>query len=158
MSDFNLERDTVLKGTVFRVGQIVRGDCEDPACRETDAVLYDTLDDPTLLCVWHSRARSKATPRSQACDRCGSTGNVWRDPVHRRNEYLCINCHDPESLFQNRWANKVRQSSPLHDGPPRAVCAAAGYGTECKGEIKWRGAHNMSLCNKHAGKQSAGPN
>ena len=81
---------------------------------------------------------------------------VWRDPLHRRNEYLCIKCHDPDALFQNRWADKVRQSERL-GLREKVVCDAAGI-TECRGEIKYRGAFKMSLCNKHAGKQGVGPN
>jgi hypothetical protein len=41
----------------------------------------------------------------------------------------------------------------------KAMCEAAGYGTDCKGEVKPRGGQfkGRLLCNKHAGKQSVGP-
>jgi hypothetical protein len=145
------------KGTSFAEDRIVKGDCESPECGETDVLLYAYPSDDLLLCPGCARKRALANPTKQPCDNCGSTGNVWRDPVHRRNEYLCIKCHDPESLFQNRWANKVRESKPL-GMRARVTCALADRGTECKGEIKWRSALSMSVCNKHAGKPGVGPN
>ena len=143
---------TKVKGTVSQLGVWVRGTCG--ACGEKDALLYEAAD--RLVCASDYRSWSAAHPTTQACDSCGSTGNVWRDPLHRRNEYLCIKCHDPEALFQNRWANKVRESLPINSAR-RAVCGVAGI-TDCRGEIKWRSAFNMELCNKHAGKQGVGPN
>lgn len=143
-----------LVGTDSREFRWVRGVCA--WCSDADVLVYVCGDE--LRCAGCTRDWLVEHPTVQACDSCGDTGNVWRDPLHRRNEYLCIRCHDPEAMFQNRWADKVRQSEPLHLGTPRAVCAAKDRGTECKGEIKWRGAHNMQLCNKHAGKQGVGPN
>jgi hypothetical protein len=131
----------------------VRGTCA--ACGEEDALLYDAGGD--LVCAADYRKYAVTHPVPQACDSCGATGNVWRDPLTRKNEYLCIKCHDPEALFQNRWANKVRESTAL-GMREKVVCAAAGYGTDCKGEVKYRGAFRKSLCNKHAGKQGVGPN
>lgn len=116
--------------------------------------MYDT--DGPYVCAACYRVWAAANPLTQACDKCGDTGNVWRDPIHRRNEYLCVRCHDPAALFQNRWANRVRESKPLGIHP-KAKCGAAGI-TDCRGEIKWRGSFNMLLCNKHAGKTGVGPN
>ena len=142
-----------LVGTDSREMRWVRDTCG--ACGAVDELVYVCGD--SLRCAGCTRAWYVENPTPQACDSCGSTGNVWRDPLHRRNEYLCIRCHDPDALFQNRWANKVRQSTPLNNWRT-AVCGARGRGTDCKGEITWRGAHNMELCNKHAGKQGVGPN
>lgn len=143
--------EAAARGTVSRLGVWVRGDC---ACGDAGALLYDTDETGPLVCAQCYRKWTKAQPPvRQTCDACGSDGNVWRDPIHRRNEYLCINCHDPESLFQNRWANKVRESKPLRDAGVR--CGAAGYGTDCSGELKWRGPQGMVLCNKHAGKKGS---
>lgn len=143
-------------GTSFREDRIVRGECE--RCGEADALLYDHWSDEQLVCAGCQRVRAKEHPTPQACDRCGATGNVWRDPVTRKNEYLCERCHDPAKHFQNRWAPTVREGATLGIHP-KAVCAAAGYGTDCKGEVKPRGGQHkgMLLCNKHAGKKSAGP-
>lgn len=144
------------QGTSFRESRIVRGTCE--SCGDADALLYDHWSDEQLVCAGCQRVRVIAHPTKQACDNCGATGNVWRDPIPRKNEYLCAKCHDPEAMFQNRWANSVREGAVLnfHD---KAVCAAKGYGTDCKGEIKPRGGKHrgMLLCNKHAGKTSSGP-
>lgn len=141
-------------GTDSRVGRWVRGRCQ--ACGEEDALLYEAAG--SLVCAADYRTWAAAHPTSQACDVCGDTGNVWRDPLTRKNEYLCIKHHDPDALFQNRWANKVRQSEKL-GVRARAVCEFAGYGTECKGEVKPRGQFQGRLsCNKHAGKQGVGPN
>lgn len=142
----------VLEGTDSRVSRWVRGSCGH--CGDEDVLLYEAGG--ILVCADARRSWAVENPLRQACDSCGDTGNVWRDPLHRRNEYLCIKCHDPEALFQNRWANAVRQSEPL--GVREHIkCSVAGI-TECKGEIKWRGPFNMLLCNKHAGKQGVGPN
>lgn len=154
--DFDWRTQTTLAGTVSRIGQYVRGDC---ACGETDTLVYDSYDDPTLMCAACARVRSNANPREEMCDSCGA-GPAWRDPVTRKNEFFCARCHAANgTVFQNRWSPyKARESKPIHDGAPRAVCAMKGYGTECKGEVKWRGPLNMQACNKHAGKTGVGPN
>lgn len=84
------------EGTSFADERIVRGDCENAGCQETGVLLYSHSSDDALLCPDCSRRRARANPIPQTCDECGATGNVWRDPVHRRNEYLCINHHDHE--------------------------------------------------------------
>lgn len=147
-------------GTSFADNRVVRGVCGQ--CGKDEALLYShpqPAEGDVLMCADCSRKRAKERPTKQACDNCGDTGNVWRDPVTRKNEYLCIKCHDPSALFQNRWANKVRESKPLSIHA-KAVCTAAGYGTDCKGEVKPRGGQHKGrlLCNKHAGKQGVGPN
>lgn len=142
------------RGTSFRENRIVRGTCA--RCGEEDALLYDHETDPTLMCADCSRRRAKANPRKETCDECGREG-AYRDPITRRNEFFCIECHAKHgTVFQNRWSQAPRISVPLgiHD---KAVCEAADYGTECWGEIKWRGEYDKLLCNKHAGKQSSGP-
>jgi predicted RNA-binding Zn-ribbon protein involved in translation (DUF1610 family) len=141
---------TSLKGTCFRVGQIVSGVCA--RCGDVDVLLYDTLDDPMLLCATCSRKRSKETKRKELCDECGAQ-DAWRDPVSRKNEFKCAKCHAAAgTVFQNRWAGSESQPLGVRD---KAKCGLEGYGTECKGEVKWRGPLNMLACNKHAGKTSA---
>lgn len=138
-------------GSCSRTGQYVRGDC---ACGARDELVYDTGE--SLVCASCYRRWAKAHPQKQACDKCGSTGNVWRDPIPRKNEYLCVRCHDPEALFVNRWANKVRESTPL-GLRERVTCELAGYGTACKGEVRWVNALGYSVCNFHRGRKSANP-
>ena len=154
--DFDWRVETVLKGTVSRVEQWVRGDCQ---CGAVDVLLYDTFDDPTLFCASCARMRAKEHPRIERCDDCGR-GPAWRDPITRANAFYCATCHGKRgTVFQNRWATAPRESKPL-GVHPKAVCTAAGYGTECKGEVKPRGGQfkGRLLCNKHAGKQGVGPN
>lgn len=143
------------RGTVSRLGKWVRGDC---ACGDTGALLYDTDLEGPLVCARCYRVWTREQPEvKQACDSCGSRGNVWRDPVTRKDEYLCVRCHDPAALFQNRWANKVRESHAIHAGAPRAQCGLRNRGTECSGEVKPRGGEfkGMQVCNKHAGKKGS---
>lgn len=154
--EFDLTKDTSLKGTVSRIGQYVRGECE--KCHRTDELLYDRFDDPTLLCADCNRDRAKAAgKRQEICDEPGcGTQPAWRDPLTRKNEFFCAQCHAAHgTVFLNRWANKARESKPLRNSG--IVCAAKNYGTDCKGELKWRTAAGMILCNFHAGKKSAGP-
>ncbi len=141
-----------MTGTVSRDGVYVRGRCEQ--CGDDDVLVYDAAG--TLVCAADYRTWARANPPQQACDECGAIGNVWRDPIPRKNEYKCVRCHTPDSLFQNRWANKARFSTPIRPDK-RAKCDASGV-TECKGEVKYRSAMRMSLCNKHAGKTGVGPN
>lgn len=143
--------ETHLVGTCSRVRQFVRGTCAD--CGADGVLVYDAPLEETRLCC-SDCVRVYPRDLRQPCDKCGARGNVWRDPIHRRNEYLCINCHDPEALFQNRWANKARESFALGIRE-RVKCAAAGYGTDCKGEIRWDSKLAKQLCNKHRGRKSA---
>lgn len=144
---FDWRTQTTLKGTVSRLGQYVRGNC---ACGEEDVLVYDTYDDETLMCAGCSRVRSLANPRVELCDDCGAK-HAWRDPIAEGGKvFRCGRCHARAgTVFQNRWSTAPRT---IKTG--MAKCDARGI-TECKGEIKWRGAHKRSLCNKHAGVKSA---
>lgn len=65
-------------------------------CGATD--LQKMQDDPLgetadKICVPCYRVRVKRTPpTTTACDTCGAP-NAFRNPKHRRNEYLCMPCH-----------------------------------------------------------------
>lgn len=134
-----------------RVGQWVRGDCP---CGAADVLVYETFWHPELVCAECARAGSvlgSGAYGAQPCDACGAAGAVWRDPSHRRNEYFCVSHHAPDALVA-RPALEARVSKPLGTRE-RDRCAARGV-TDCLGEVKWRGPHGMSLCNKHAGKVS----
>lgn len=153
---FDWRTQTARLGTVSRIGRYVRGDCAWPAgCTESDTLLYASDTDDTLLCVWHSRARAKdAPPRTESCDRCGHVG-AWRDPLSGINEFKCATCHGKEgTAVTNRWSVGAREGRVL-GMKDKAKCELAGYGTDCKGEVKWRGALDMEACNFHAGKKSA---
>jgi len=153
MPDFDWRTETVLKGTVSRLQQWVRGDC---ACGAEDVLVYDTHGDETLMCADCSRRRAVANPRKETCDDCGAEG-AWRDPITGANDFYCAQHHAARGqVFQNRWADAARvgRSLGIREKPK---CAVADKGTDCKGEVKWRSADSMLLCNKHAGKQSKGP-
>lgn len=154
--DFDWQNETSLKGTVSRLGRYVRGQCEVDGCPEDDALLYDSWDDSTLMCAPHSRRRAKDVKHVERCDKCGRE-NAWRDPLSGKNEFFCAQCHaENGTVFQNRWADRARVGRVL-GLRERVKCEAAGYGSDCKGEIKYRSAQKMTLCNGHAGKKSAGP-
>ena len=152
--DFDWRTQTTLKGTVSRVGQWVRGDCQVDGCGERDVLLYDSHDDATLMCTTHSRARAQENPRVEMCDDCGESP-AWRDPIAEGGKvFRCARCHGEKGTYlPNRWAPKSRL---LNTGTPRAQCSMRGI-TECRGEIKWRGPLNAMACNKHAGRTSSGP-
>lgn len=146
--DFDWRTQTTLKGTVSRVGQWVRGNC---VCGDEDVLVYDTEDDPTLMCAECSRDRARANPRIETCDECGAS-HAWRDPVTGKNDFYCAQCHGKRgTVFQNRWAQAPRSLNKT--GVARAQCGLRNRGTECSGEVKWRGPLNMQACNKHAGKR-----
>lgn len=156
-TDFDWRTETTLKGTVSRIGQWVRGTCS--KCGQEDALLYDDYDDPTLLCNDCSHARIRARgQRNEQCDApdCDAPF-AWRDPLSGKNEFFCAQHHaEHGTVFQNRWANSAREGRVL-GLREKVKCALAGRGTDCKGEIKYRSAEKMSICNKHAGKTSSGP-
>jgi hypothetical protein len=146
---------TERRGTNFRESRIVQGECQ--KCGAKDELLFDADYDETLMCAACARVRAAANPRKEHCDKCGAEP-AWRDPKTRKNEFFCATCHGRTgAVFVNRWADSVRRESVGLGLREKVECAAKDRGTECRGEVKWRSAHNMTLCNKHAGKQSVGP-
>lgn len=79
------------RGTVHREQQYVYADCEYKECAEINALVYECGE--SLYCAEHTRWYAQDNPRPQLCDKCGSEQLVFRDPSHRRNEYLCWDCH-----------------------------------------------------------------
>ena len=112
------------------------------------------------ICSDCYRARARAAPLPvQECDRCQGAP-AFRDPSHRRNEYLCGDCHAANGYFLGarqlagnvaRSAPTLRESTDGRAGRASVICEAHGYGTECRGEIKPRGGVNVgrSLCSFH---------
>lgn len=148
------------QGTVSRLGQYVRGDCEHEGCPEKDAILYLIEEEDALVCADHKRRWIVEHPfEGELCDNDPAHGRGWRDPKTRQNVYLCAKCHGQSGrVFTNRWANAEPRETFVLGLRDKVECAAKDRGTECKGEVRWRSAHRMSLCNKHAGKQGVGPN
>ena len=83
------------RGTIQRDQVYVYGTCEQ--CQETNALVYECGEQ--LLCAEHSRQYARSHPLKPYCDRCGKQEKVFRDPSHRRNEYLCMGCHADDGFL-----------------------------------------------------------
>jgi hypothetical protein len=77
------------KGTIQRDKIYVYDTCA--VCSEQNVLVYECGD--SLMCAEHARVWMRQNPRKQLCDKCGTDELVFRDPGHRRNEYLCFSCH-----------------------------------------------------------------
>lgn len=137
------------QGTNQREQQYVRGLC--PICGETDVLLY--AHDDILVCAYDYRTLVRDVKWTQACDNCGAPKAV-RDPAHRRNEYLCISCHNTNGVLHVGTTvfkrALVALTNTIADIRPKVKCYLHNYGTECDDNIKPRGAWGgKSLCNVH---------
>ena len=83
------------RGTIQKDQVYVYGTCE--RCQETNALVYDCGEQ--LLCAEHSRQYARSHPLKPYCDRCMKQDKVFRDPSHRRNEYLCMSCHADDGFL-----------------------------------------------------------
>jgi hypothetical protein len=83
------------RGTIQRDQVYVYGTCEQ--CQEANALVYECGEQ--LLCAEHSRQYTRLHPLKPYCDRCGKQEKVFRDPSHRRNEYLCMGCHADDGFL-----------------------------------------------------------
>ena len=83
------------RGTIQRDQVYVYGTCEQ--CQEANALVYECGEQ--LLCAEHSRQYARLHPLKPYCDRCGKQEKVFRDPSHRRNEYLCMGCHADDGFL-----------------------------------------------------------
>ncbi len=83
------------RGTIQKDQVYVYGTCE--RCQETNALVYECGEQ--LLCAEHSRQYAHSHPLKPYCDRCGKQEKVFRDPSHRRNEYLCMSCHSDDGFL-----------------------------------------------------------
>ena len=83
------------RGTIQRDQVYVYGTCEQ--CQEANALVYECAEQ--LLCAEHSRQYARSHPLKPYCDRCGKQEKVFRDPSHRRNEYLCMSCHADDGFL-----------------------------------------------------------
>ena len=76
------------QGTIQREGKYVYGTCS--SCSDANVLVYQ-IDD-RLVCAEDYRQIVRTYNYVQPCDRCEATP-AMRDPSHRRNEYLCWDCH-----------------------------------------------------------------
>lgn len=138
-----------MRGTIQRDKHYVYATCE--RCSAQDVLVYERGD--MLLCAEDTRRWIAANPAKQACDRCGDTRNVLRDPSHRRNEYLCTSCHTDDGFVATDTVTGrafVSAVTPPKLLSPRVKCEAAGYGSSCDDNVKPRSSWGgKSLCNTH---------
>jgi ribosomal protein S14 len=86
-----------MHGTSQREQIYVYDTCQ--VCGEENALVY--LHGDKLMCASDARAWIRQNPTKQTCDKCGTEANVFRDPSHRRNEYLCLDCHNENGFRPN---------------------------------------------------------
>jgi hypothetical protein len=84
------------------------------------------------------------------CDKCGHEGAI-RDPAHRRDEYLCLDCQREAGYEPSERAMVFKTAARVgvtHSMARRATCILRDRGTPCGGEIKQRSDKGM-ICNRH---------
>jgi hypothetical protein len=84
-----------MTGTIQRDNVYVYGTCQ--RCQEQNVLVYECGEQ--LLCAEDTRAYGRSHPLKPYCDRCGKQEKVFRDPSHRRNEYLCMGCHADDGFL-----------------------------------------------------------
>jgi len=128
-----------------------RGQCKEDGCRETDAILYVADDEIERCALHHARLINRRPEGGYPCDNCGE-GPAFRDPEHRRDEYLCPRCHKRHDAYEpgeRAMVFKTRARIGMtHSRGQKAVCIAAGQGTDCHGQIKQRGKIGV-MCDFH---------
>jgi hypothetical protein len=126
-----------------------RGRCREDGCCETNAVLYVAADEVERCATHHSRLLNRK--HEYPCDNCGQ-GPAFRDPAHRRDEMLCPRCHAKDGYVPTERAmvNKTAvRMGVTHSRGQKAVCIAAGRGTDCHGQVKQRSNKGV-LCDFHS--------
>lgn len=139
------------RGTIQRDKVYVYAACE--LCSVgTEVLVYDRGGQ--LLCAEHTRAYAVANPPAPICDRCQREAAIVRDPTHRRNEYLCLQCHKSDGFTINSSVTGKAVRTML--SPMKTIiaektkCEAAGYGSDCDQNVKPRGPWGgKMLCNTH---------
>lgn len=141
-----MTEDLMTRGTVQREHIYVRGTCEQ--CGESDTLVYEL--DAKLICAEDYRKAVRNLKFITACDQCGATPS-FRDPAHRRNEYLCAGCHSKNDFNTNNTVVK-RVLVQIFKGLPgsKVRCLGESADSPCDDNIKPRGAWGgKSLCNVH---------
>jgi len=137
------------RGTIQRDNVYVYDTCQ--KCQEPNVLVYEY--DGKLLCAEDSRQYIRTQPHVPFCDRCGKQDRVVRDPSHRRNEYLCMDCHIETGFMivdtvTNRVVRSTYTSVYVRPEKPKMKCYVDNH--DCDNNIKPRGAWDgKSLCNKH---------
>lgn len=131
-----------------------RGACGQPGgCALGDTVvILHTADDGIQRCATH-HGRLRPRKIEYPCDNCGS-GPAFRDPMHRRDEYLCADCHRKHDSYEPSERAMITKTQVrvgvTHSKGLKPLCVARGV-TECKGQVKPRGAlKGAVVCDRHA--------
>lgn len=137
------------QGTVQRERIYVYDTCS--SCGDTNVLVY--LIDEKLVCAEDYRKIVRTREYVQHCDKCGNSPAL-RDPSHRRNEYLCWDCHtDTGFVVGTTVVKRAIQAISYRAKLISKVelkCYAANYGTDCDNNLKPRSAWGGKiLCNKH---------
>lgn len=120
-----------------------RGVCA--SCKDDGVILHG--DDLCAGCYRVQANRNLPYP----CDMCGEAP-AFRDPLHRRDEYLCNECHAKTGFVPGERAMITKVQARVgftHTQGRKEPCIAAGHGTDCKGQTKPRGKLGV-LCDRHA--------
>lgn len=120
-----------------------RGTCT--RCQAEDEV----LDDDLCAECRRKSANRRQGQMSYPCDRCGAE-EAFRDPAHRRDEYLCAAHHLENGYEPSERAMVFKTAARIgvtHSMGRRAVCILRGE-TACGGEVKQRSSKGM-ICNRH---------
>lgn len=137
------------QGTVQRDNVYVYGTCQ--KCQEPNVLVYEC--DGKLLCAEDSRQYIRKQPHVPFCDMCGKQDRVVRDPSHRRNEYLCMDCHIKTGfMIVDSVTNRVVRSAftSTYERPEKPKMKCYVDNADCDNNIKPRGAWDgKSLCNVH---------
>jgi hypothetical protein len=132
-----------------------RGACGQPggcALEDTPVILH-TGSDGLQRCATH-HALLMTRKHDYPCDHCGQ-GPAFRDPAHRRDEYLCPRCHKKYDSYEPSDRAMVNKTAVrvgvTHSKGLKPLCVARGQGTDCHGQVKPRGGSlkGASLCDFH---------
>lgn len=128
-----------------------RGECSEDKCPEENPILYVGEDGVRRCAHHHTRLGGVDRDRAYPCDNCGEAP-AFRDPAHRVDEMLCPRCHERDGYVpgeRSMITRVMKRVGVTHSKGTKAVCIAAGRGTDCKGQIKPRGKLGV-LCDFHA--------
>jgi hypothetical protein len=110
-----------------------RGACGQPggcALGDTPVILH-TASDGLQRCATH-HGLTMRRKHDYPCDNCGQ-GPAFRDPSHRRDEFLCSVCHEKYDSYtpsERSMITKVQvRVGVTHSQGRVEQCIAAGYGT-----------------------------
>lgn len=105
-------------------------------CDDNLLKMYELDGQRMCASCYRAMARRVSARHSQPCDRCRKSG-AYRNPVHRRNEYLCSTCHGADDT------PLVLTSSVAHLAAP---CKGADITDERHDWVHVRGSRFQCVC------------